>query len=98
MGHRVGLARRRFLREIHGETARSLFLFGLPFGCPLAHFGGIRDWGASKGRRAVYVSWGLSRTYLPSLKQNVGPVPCPRLVPAPGRGFRLRLITKAVRR
>ena len=37
------------------------------------------------GRRAVYASWGLSRTYLPSLKRKLGPFPCPRLVPAPGR-------------
>ena len=60
-------------------------LFGLPFSRRLAHFWGARDWGASRGRRAVCASWGLTRTYLPSLKGTLGPFPCPRLVPAPGR-------------
>ena len=34
-------------------------------------------------------SWGPIRTYLPSLKQNLGPFPCPRLVPAPGRAVQV---------
>ena len=61
-----------------------MILFGLPFGCPLAQFWGVIGWGASRERRAACASWGLSRTYLPSLKRKVEPFPCPRLVPAPG--------------
>ena len=34
--------------------------------------------------------WGLSRTCLPFLQRKLGPVPCPRVVPAPGRAVQVR--------
>ena len=90
MGHRVRPAIEKSLSQGDSSGVSKAFNFvwranRLPFGT----FWGVIGWGASRGRRAVCASWGLSRICLPSLKRKLGPFPCPRLVLAPCRPVRV---------
>ena len=93
LGRRVGLAIEKSLSYGVSRGASEAFnLVWLAVWLPLGIFlgRGAIDWVASRGRRAVCASWGLSRTYLPSLEQTLGPFPGPRLIPVPARVVQVR--------